>query len=49
MKQLFFSVKLHVFRVKKPDILKNEMFKKQTKNTKFLSVKNYELEINPKF
>ena len=32
---LKFSVKIHVFRVKRFDILKNEIFKKQTKNTNF--------------
>ena len=30
----FFSVKIHVFRVKNFDMLKNEILKKQTKITK---------------
>ena len=30
----FFSVKLHVFRVKNFDVLKNEILKEQAKNTK---------------
>ena len=36
----FFSVKIYVFRVKHFDMLKIEILKKQTKNTKFWSVKN---------
>ena len=35
IKYVFFSVKLHAFRVKNFDMLKNEILKKQTKNTKF--------------
>ena len=31
----FFSVKIHVFRLKLFDMLKNEIIKKQTKSTKF--------------
>ena len=32
---IFFSVKVHVFRVKNFDMLKNEILKKLTKNTTF--------------
>ena len=31
---MFLSVKMYVFRVKKLDELKNEILKKETKNTK---------------
>ena len=34
IKYLFFSLKIHVFRVKKCDMLKNEILKRETKNTK---------------
>ena len=37
---IFFSVKVHVFRVKNFDMLKNEILKKQAKSTKILCVKN---------
>ena len=40
IKYLFFSTRIHVFRVKEFDMLKNEILKKQRKNTKFLCVKN---------
>ena len=35
IKYVFFSVKLHAFRVKNFDMLKNEILKKQAKNSKF--------------
>ena len=32
---LFFSVKIHVFRVKNFDVFKSEILEKQAKSTKF--------------
>ena len=41
----FFSVKIHVFRVKNFDMLKDKVFKKQAKNfSKIWCVKNWELQ-----
>ena len=42
-KIFIFSVKIHVFRKKNFDVLKNEIFKKQTKNTKTWCIKNQKL------
>ena len=39
-----FSVKVHVFRVKNFDMLKNEILKKLTKNTTFWHLKKCKLQ-----
>ena len=46
---IFFSVKIHAFRVKNFDMLKNEILKKQIKNTRFWCMKNDELQKAPNF
>ena len=49
IKCLFFlSVKIHVFRVKSLEMLKNQILRKQTKNTKIwcVKIKNYKKHFN---